>query len=320
MVKEIQTEEDSGNILSGFEDEDEFNDSLAQNPEVLENELKILFKNSEREVQTESGWIDILAEPYGSVSDKIIIESQIGTLNDDHISRAYKYAIEKDARVLVYIADDFSTTTRRQLTRIGENDDDLFIFGFIPSITNLSPNSVRIGFTRAVSPSDWEDYQNQNFPDGLDQDRTIIFHHLEEELERQDIAALRKKRPVPLHSGFYESDPDPFDEYDIYYSVRQHVNKEAHDGDEIGNITLNLRRDEMSEEQVERVLQENSSIFDETFKKWNVVPKWGAHGNITISKDLDPQRHQEIVDWFVSQRENLNKIKDDLNLDNEIIH
>jgi hypothetical protein len=317
MVKKIQTEEDSGDILSGFEDENEFNNSLSKNPEVLENELDILFRETEREVQTDSGWIDILAKPYGSVSDKIVIESQIGTLNDDHISRGYKYAIEKDARVLIYVADDFSAITRQQLTRIGENDDDLFIFGFIPSITNLSSDSVRIGFTRAVSPSDWEDYQNQNFPDGVDEDRTIIFHHLEEELKKQNIAELRKKRPVPQHSGYYESEPDPFDEYDIYYSVRTHVNKAAYNGDEIGNITLNIRCDKMSDKRAERVSQHNSKIFDETFERWNVVPEWGTHGNITISKDLNPENHQKIVGWFVSQRQKLNNIKNELDLADE---
>lgn len=217
--------------------------------------LGIQFRHVDREVETESGWIDILAEPYGSKSDPVVIESQIGELNDDHISRGHKYAIEQEATVLIYLADDFSSITRQQLTRIGESGDQIYIFGLSPLITYSDDAKVTMGFIYAISPSDWEDYRDRNFPSGLDEDRTIIFDRLSEELEKGNLAKLNRGKPVPTHSGYYESEPDPFGEYEIYYSVRQHVSKEADNGDNIENITLNLRLDNSEQERVATMVE-----------------------------------------------------------------
>lgn len=314
MVKRIQAKSDSEDIASAFGNEDEFNDSLAEYCKPLEYDLGIQLRNTEREVSTNSGWIDILAEPYGSESDLIVIESQIGELDDDHVSRGYKYAIEQKATVLIYIADEFSPITRKQLNRIGENDDEMYIFGFIPSITNSDGDSVTMGFTRAVSPSDWEEYRDRTLPSGLDEDRTIIFEQLETELEQQNIAELKRNNPVPTHSGYYESEPNPIDEFDVYYSVRQRVTKQAQNGDDIGNITFNLRTGTLTEDRVSELIESNSELLDDSYSRWNFVPDWNSIQYITISSDIDPANHSKVVDWFVEQRKILSQIEDELSL------
>ncbi|WP_138004630.1 hypothetical protein [Halalkalirubrum salinum] len=315
MTKKIRAKRDTADIVSAFGSEDEFNDSLVKHSEALEYELGVQFRKAEREAETDCGRIDILAEPYGSRSDQIVVESKIGELDDDHISRGHKYAIEQDATVLVYIADRFSSITQRQLSRIGENDDQMFIFALSPSISHSNDESVTMGFTQAVSPSDWEEYRSATFPSGLRMDRVIIFDHLSDELANQDIAELERNKRSPRESGCYETEPDPIGDFDIYYSVRQHVTKEADSGDNIGNITLNIRTDSQRKGQIREFVDMNEEMLDESFKNWNVVSNWNGVATVAINETIEPSDHEQVVEWFVQQRKILSDIQNNLILE-----
>lgn len=314
-MKRIKTIEQTENIGDSFEDEDEFNDSLAEYPDPLENELGIPFRKVTREKSIDFGYIDLYAEPYAKSTERVIVESQVGELDDDHIARAHKYAIDQDVTVLIYIADSFSSITRRQLSRIGENDDDLFIFGLTPTISHSTTDEVTMTFNRVISPNEWEEYREKEFPSGIDMDRAITFDHLEDKLERRELPKFKRSKAAPTHNSFHEK-TDHFDPFEISYSIKSSTQSTSITGEQIDNINLKLRRKGESEELLEEIMNENESLLDSHFDSWHGLCGWGNYTIITFDKQFDTEEHEPIAQWFAETREKLSFIEQELKLKN----
>lgn len=123
-----------------LEDRD-FTPWLAQNLHLLGSAIGLELQLIATEVSGYSGDADILAEAAGHGA--VIIENQLEPADNDHFARLLGYAGNHDARVLIWVATEFSDYHRRTLNWLNQcTAGNIAIYG-------VAVSAWRIGDARA---------------------------------------------------------------------------------------------------------------------------------------------------------------------------
>lgn len=101
----------------------QFTPWLVENLDLLSEALGMELESPEKEaVLKEAGRVDILAKVRSDddTEETVAIENQLGAADSDHFARLIGYAASQDARILVWVASEFSRYHRRNLEWLNE--------------------------------------------------------------------------------------------------------------------------------------------------------------------------------------------------------
>ncbi len=123
-------------MISGFQYESQFSNWLAQNTQVISEEVpwEIDPTSVQREVKALNGLLiaDLLCRasvPGDSESFRVIIENQLTTTDSDHLTRMLAYSAAFDAKAAVWIATRDLLRYRRAIRWLNQNTQmDAYLF------------------------------------------------------------------------------------------------------------------------------------------------------------------------------------------------
>lgn len=135
------------------EDHD-FTPWLADNLDLLAEVLGLRLELVEREHQVGRYSLDLLLEDgRGRV---VIAENQFGSTNHDHLGKLLTYCAGTDAKVLIWIAEAFTSEHVAALEWLNENSTgDVGFFGVEVSVLQIGDSDLAPDFRVLARPNDW---------------------------------------------------------------------------------------------------------------------------------------------------------------------
>lgn len=322
---EPDTSSSEHSISTYYDNEEEFSSDLTQIPGVFYesrmNEIGLRLDNFRTEVQNRFGYADIVANVAWDHSTEVVIETQKGKLDDNHIIRGQKYARDIGAEILIFIADDIS---QENIWYLGEVNDDVGFYILGAEVHLTEDSSVKLSLDAVISPADWEAYLDEIKPSGIDLYRFRIFEELEERLSEEKLLDLNRRRKVPKHSGYSSKNQDVFDNTErskLYLSVKDHSRKEDFYGDKIGRLQLRyVFLHEEPEKALEEFIGVNNETLDEYLGTWHPEvnrrsPQTESRYRITVScDDIYPDNTEQVVEWYIERIRDMRKIEDEIQI------
>ena len=144
-------------------EEHDFTPWLKRNLDLLSSNdlLGVQLQDSQREVDVGSYSADLVA--HGVANDRtVVIENQFNSTDHGHLGKSLVYAAGKEADVVVWIAEDFTSEHTRVLEMLNQRTDDgLGFFGFKAGLIQIKDSPYAIDFTPIVRPDNWSPVQTQ---------------------------------------------------------------------------------------------------------------------------------------------------------------
>jgi predicted transport protein len=128
--------------------------------EILSNEIGIQLKALGTEEQVGKYSLDILAEDSRN-GDKVVIENQFGETDHDHIGKLFTYAAGFDAKILILIAEKFTSEHRAALDFVN-NNSEIKVFALEIKVKQVNENDFIPEFDIVSSPNDWTETMKEN--------------------------------------------------------------------------------------------------------------------------------------------------------------
>lgn len=129
---------------------------LQENIELLGNAIGIDIGDTETEVSIGNYRLDILS--YESGSDrKIAVENQYGSTNHTHLGQLITYMAGIDAKVVVWIAENFNTEHITAINHLNQiSNEDIAFFCIKPRLIRIGNSEPAIEFVMITKPDEWE--------------------------------------------------------------------------------------------------------------------------------------------------------------------
>ena len=134
----------------------DFTPWLANHIEGLEDALGLEVKVKQTEARYGDFKVDILAT---DVDDryKIIIENQLKSTNHDHMGKLLTYAAGFDAKVVVWLAQEFRDEHRQTLNWLNQRTgEDTRFFGVVVELWKIDNSQPAPCFNLVAKPKDWQ--------------------------------------------------------------------------------------------------------------------------------------------------------------------
>lgn len=85
----------------------------------------------------------------------VVIENQLETTNHDHLGKIITYASGYNAKMLVWIAKEFSEEHRQALDWLNENLSDIYVFGLEIGLIKINNSPPAVQLKTISSPNEW---------------------------------------------------------------------------------------------------------------------------------------------------------------------
>ena len=136
------------------EDRD-FTPWLASHIDMLGDSIGAGLEVIERESAVGSRSLDIFAVDL-SDGRPVIIENQYGRTDTDHLSRLLIYAAGKDAKLVIWVAEEIDDEHRQVLDWLNQRtDENTQFFGVVVELWRIDESRPAPYFRVAVAPNDW---------------------------------------------------------------------------------------------------------------------------------------------------------------------
>jgi len=138
-----------------FQREEEFSDWLVSNKELIEEKIGVELEDLEREYSIGNYYADIIGRDTNTEA-MVIIENQFGRTNHDHLGKILTYASGVDAKIIVWIAEEFTEEHKQTLNWLNENTDrEIGFFGIEAKAVRIGNSPYAIDFDVVVMPNQW---------------------------------------------------------------------------------------------------------------------------------------------------------------------
>ncbi|MDP6453684.1 MAG: DUF4268 domain-containing protein [SAR202 cluster bacterium] len=133
----------------------DFTPWLAENLDILGEELGMNISSVETEAPVGSFRLDILArDELGKVT--VVIENQLNTTDHNHLGQLLTYAAGYNAETVVWITDGFRDEHRKALDWLNERTNNATrFFGVEVEVFKIAESAPAPHFKVIVSPNDW---------------------------------------------------------------------------------------------------------------------------------------------------------------------
>jgi len=138
-----------------FENEDEFSDWLVENVGLLNRKLQVELADLQRERQIGRFSADVVGRDVSS-NRTVVIENQFGRTDHDHLGKILTYASGVDAKVVVWIAEEFADEHKQALTWLNDQTpEDVGFFGIEVRAIRIEDSPYAIDLEVVVAPNEW---------------------------------------------------------------------------------------------------------------------------------------------------------------------
>lgn len=139
----------------------DFTPWLAENIDRLSEALDLDLEVTDTEYPVGNLSLDLLAKAKDDTSSKtVIIENQLGEADHSHLGQLLAYAAGLDAKIIIWIADEFRDEYRQVLEWLNEQTPiDIGFFGVIVEllqIEDLEDSPVALEFKLVIAPNQWK--------------------------------------------------------------------------------------------------------------------------------------------------------------------
>jgi hypothetical protein len=159
MIKESPIKIRKVIIRGIFPREDlDFTPWLNENLDILGEKLKLDLIDSIIEESVGDFNCDIIAKDSDS-NRIVIIENQYGQTDHDHLGKIFTYASGKNAKIIIWLAEEFREEHVKALEWLNENFDpqsEVSFFGVEIQVMRIGDSAPAVDLNIIVKPNDWE--------------------------------------------------------------------------------------------------------------------------------------------------------------------
>ncbi len=138
----------------------DFTPWLAENIDMLSNALALDLDLEVTDTEYPVGnlSLDLLAKAKdGNNSKTVIIENQLGGADHSHLGQLLAYAAGLDAKIIIWIADEFRDEYRQVLEWLNEQTPiDIGFFAVIVELFQIEDSPVAFQFKPVIAPNQWK--------------------------------------------------------------------------------------------------------------------------------------------------------------------
>lgn len=143
----------------------EFTPWLAENLHLLGNAIGLSLDLVQTEAYKFGGYADILAEDDSG--NTVIVENQLGATDDDHFVRILKYGADHEARVIIWVAPEFTDAHTRALNWLNRAcEGNTEIYAVEVSAVRIGASSPAPVFKSVIEPNGRLDRSKSESPTG----------------------------------------------------------------------------------------------------------------------------------------------------------
>ena len=172
----------------------DFTPWLASNISSLGEALGLELEVRGQEAPVGKFSLDILAHDLGS-NRTVIVESQLGTTDHDHLGKLLTYASGYDAGVVVWLAREFREEHRQALDWLNQRKgEDRHFFGVIIELLRIDNSRPAVNFKLAASPNEWRD-RSRGISERMERYRSFFQVLIDRLREDEKFTTARKGQP-----------------------------------------------------------------------------------------------------------------------------
>ena len=131
---------------------------LAENIDRLSDALDLDLEVIDTEYRVGNLELDLLAKAKDDNSSKtVIIENQLGGADHRHLGQLLAYAAGLDAKIIIWIADEFRDEYRQVLEWLNEQTPiEIGFFAVIVELLQIEESPVALEFRPVIAPNQWK--------------------------------------------------------------------------------------------------------------------------------------------------------------------
>ena len=303
-------------------EEYEFTPWLVENLDLLSEALDMDLVSPLREVVLrDAGRVDILAKVVSddNTEETVAIENQLGPANSDHFARLIGYAASQDARILVWVASEFSPYHRRNLEWLNGNSG-IEIYGVQVKAWRIG-DAVAADLDVVVSPN----LQARRTAGSISNTNTAYA-----QVYRPVVAQLRRAGLPPVGRGgwrgkwrafqtghaphFYSLGLEDVGEAWAYFEARGEDAQAVYDG-------LREHRAEIDEELKESAVEwhdrqrwitlKTKASLDDPEEKHEETREWMASNLLKLRHVIQPRLNQIVAELQASETDDAAPLQND---------
>ena len=140
---------------SVWSDETEFNEWLTENIDQLAEVLGIELEVLETESEIGSFRADIIARDLSGEDKLVIIESQLGKTDHEHLGKIITYSAGKNASTIVWISPEFREEHISALDWLNNISNEVSFFGIELQVLKINGSKPAVYFNIVSKPDNW---------------------------------------------------------------------------------------------------------------------------------------------------------------------
>ncbi len=178
-----------------WNNENEFNGWLAENIDQLAEILGIELEILEIESEVGSFRADIVARDLSGEDKLVIIESQLGKTDHEHLGKIITYSAGKNASTIVWISPEFREEHISALDWLNNISNEVSFFGIELQVLKINGSKPAVYFNIVSKPDNWRRERTRTLLTGRALLYQQFFQELAEKLYSKGIAKTRKGLP-----------------------------------------------------------------------------------------------------------------------------
>ncbi len=265
-----------------------------ENIGLLGDALGLELEVENTEVAVGPYWADILARDVGS-GEYIVIENQLTKTDHDHLGKLITYGSVLDAKIVVWLATNFTPEHQKALDWLNDNtSDDLSLYGVVAELWQIDDSRPALRFNVVCQPKEIVRQAKTARTSELTDAKKLQLEFWKEFKEK----LLATKEVTSTRT------PKPRYWFDIGLGRSGiHLSCTANTFDNKIGVRVYMRRN-VADAALDQLLEEKEEIENEIGEAltWNPYPE-KQDKIIVISKDADlwkKERWEEYLDWIVN--------------------
>jgi len=178
-----------------WKDEREFNAWLVDNIGLLAETLGIELEVVETESEVGEFRADIIARDLSGEDKFVVIESQLGKTDHEHLGKVITYSAGKKASAVVWISPEFREEHKSALDWLNENSSEARFFGIELEVLRIDDSRPAVHFSVVPRPDEWRRERTRPAFTGRALLYQQFFQELAERLYSERLAKTRRGLP-----------------------------------------------------------------------------------------------------------------------------
>lgn len=271
---------------------------LSENIQKLGDTIGIEIESTKTEYQIGNYYLDILAYESGT-ERKIAVENQFAVTDHDHLGKLLTYMAGADAKVVVWIAEQFRDEHITALNHLNQiSNKDIAFFAVRPRIIQIGNSEPAIEFVIITQPDEWEkSVQTEGYTDR--ENKYFNFWNILIEEYSKVVPEFRTKKPTKYNAiGFHSGKVGLY--YDWRFSREKtfDINLLIDTGDQKRNHEL-FDKIHNHKEEIEMKLGKDIRYFKKDNTKLALI---SLINNINSDiMELNENSKKELIKWAIKE-------------------